>query len=780
MNSEPTGLARWRPRHWAMAVGAALLVTLTPLTYIQWNQLQTMKSLKANQVDSILWAAYQLEREASRLSHLLHESVAQSTKSVPSADLFERYEVFASRVPLLTEIPRRDLVENDAAYINAINAVREFLLKHDPLFVDADSQEVGAEARAVLAQDIEALEPFLRELTRAANRATSRFLDERNAQLQEQSLLVTGLAGVQTVVLLVFLWLLVVHLRRQLTQTSRLRKLSRELTEARDAAEAANQAKSVFLANMSHEIRTPFQGVLGMLNLLDRTGLSGLQRDYIQTARDSAQHLLSVINDILDVSTMESGTLRLSPMPVSLLQIANEVEDLMRAAAREKGLDLAVKVDPTLPSWVMADATRVRQILFNLLGNGVKFTTAGRVQALIEPIPSVPDGVRITVSDTGMGMDEATVGQLFTRFYQADNSLRRRIGGTGLGLEISRNLARMMGGDIEVRSALGEGSTFTVTLRLPATEAPANAATLTGDAPKRAARRLKVLVAEDHPINLKYMNILLEQMGHDAVFCENGQEALQLLETHLFDVVLLDYHMPVLDGLATTQAIRALPGPAGQIKVVLVTADVVNDTRKRAREVGVDEFASKPLQADDLKQALMRCGLLQGEDPTDTGHADPGITATDLPGVAPVSLGGAGADVEPLTPSQWDALVPARTADAGILVDSESYVEILAMMPAETHQELLGTLFDPPEGTVHALMKDLAAGDGPRIAYNAHKLKGTAMLMGFRGIVRTAQQIEKLATDGHVRDAQALADELMDTSLRTREALRDFETPVAP
>ena len=780
MNSEPTGLARWQPRHWGLAIGAALLVTLTPLTYIQWDQLRTMKSLKTNQVDSLLWAAYQLEREASRLTYLLHDSVSHPYQKVSGDDLVERYEVFASRLPLLTRIPRRDLVENEVAYTTAVRGVTAFLDKYDPLFADPRALEQSAGTRAAIADELESLEQALAELTREANRATSRFLDERNAQLQEQSILVMGLAAVQTVVLLGFLWLLVTHLRRQLAQTERLRKLSRELETARDVAEAANHGKSVFLANMSHEIRTPFQGVLGMLNLLEQTGLSGQQRDYVQTARDSAQHLLGVLNDILDVSTMESGTLRLSIAPVELRHVAQDVEGLMRAAAREKGLDLAVHVDRALPSWVMADATRVRQILFNLLGNGVKFTNEGRVQALIEPIPSVPDGVRITVSDTGMGMDEATVGQLFTRFYQADNSLRRRIGGTGLGLEISRNLARMMGGDIEVRSALGEGSTFTVTLRLPATEAPANAAVLTGGAPTRTARRLKVLVAEDHPINLKYMNILLEQMGHDAVFCENGQEALQLLETHLFDVVLLDYHMPVLDGLATTQAIRALPGPAGQIKVILVTADVVNDTRKRAREVGVDEFASKPLQAEDLKQALMRCGLLRGNDPTDAASADPGITATDLPGVAPLSLGGDSVEVESLTPSQWDALMPERTTESGALVDSESYVEILSMMPADTHQELLGTLFDPPEGTVHALMNDLAAGDGPRIAYNAHKLKGTAMLMGFRGIVRTAQQIEKLATDGHVRDAQALADELMDTSLRTREALRDFETPVAP
>jgi len=353
----------------------------------------------------------------------------------------------------------------------------------------------------------------------------------------------------------------------------------------------------------------------------------------------------------------------------------------------------------------------------------------------------IPDGIVITVSDTGIGMDEETLGQIFTRFYQADNSLRRRISGTGLGLEITRSLTQMMGGRIDVKSALNQGTTFTVTLPLPAAEAPVSEfAELTEATPHR---RLKVLVAEDHPINLKYLNILLDKMGHDAIFCENGLQALTLVKEHALDVVLLDYHMPVLDGLATTEAIRALDGPASNVKIILVTADVVNDTRKRAQEVGVNEFASKPLQAADLQRALQRCGLLEpvGATPVPPQAAAP---ATDL-----------------------------RSSAAG-LIDSESYAEIVAMMPPDTMDELLATLFAPPEGTVHRLLEALERGEPAAMAYNAHKLKGTAMLLGFRAIVDTAAEIERRALRDDADMPSSLRTQLLDDMQRTQQALKNF------
>ncbi len=747
MNARPTGLGGWRVGHWVAAIGTALLVTLTPLSYIQWKQFGLMQDVAINQVDSIMWQAYQLERELSHLASAIQVSL-EPESTLDEERLVERYEVFVSRIAVVTDIPRNDLLNTTPAYLNAVRMVNEFVVAADPVFANPAGALRQRPARLALIRSIEQIEPALGELTREANRATARFVDERNTQLRDQGRIVIGLAGVQAGVLLLFVALLVRHLRRQVVQYENLQTISRELAVAKDQADAANHGKSVFLANMSHEIRTPFQGVMGMLHLLDETQLSGQQRDYVQTARDSAQHLLGVLDDILDVSTMESGTLRLAPEPVRLRSLAQEVEGLMRAAAREKGLTLQVDTESDLPEWVMADPTRVRQILFNLLGNAVKFTSRGIITARLSTLPGTPGGVCLTVQDSGMGMDAATVAQLFTRFYQADNSVRRRIGGSGLGLEISRNLATMMGGTIEVHSEPGHGSLFTVHLILPETPAPAQAAHALSPERQGVTPRLRMLVAEDHPINLKYMHILLERMGHEAVFCENGQEALQLLARQRFDVVLLDYHMPVLDGMATTSAIRALDGPNKDIKVVLVTADVVNDTRQKAKEVGVNEFASKPLQVQDLQRALQRCGLLDA--------------STLLVN-----------DAAPATKVAMPESEELNTSAAG-LIDTESYTEIVAMMPPDTMDELLSSLFAAPQGSVHLLVAALAGGDTAQIAYDAHKLKGTAMLLGFRALVRTSAQIERLAPEENVALRRELGNQLMVDMDRTQQALLQF------
>ncbi|MCW5654256.1 ATP-binding protein [Hydrogenophaga sp.] len=746
MNTQPTGMARWSVRQWAAAISALLLITLTPLGWIQWQQYRLLEDVAAHQVDSIMWQAYQLERELGRLDESVHNALA-SGANVDTDEFAERYEVFLSRIDLLTHIPRHDLLETSPSYLVATDQLKAFASMADPLFASPKALLDNPTELGRLHLAIDQMLPTLSELTREANRAVARFVDERNQQLRQQSQLVMTLAAVQVAVMLVFVAMLVRHIRHQNRQYERLQRLSRELAAARDLAEAANRGKSVFLANMSHEIRTPFQGVLGMLNLLDDTRLSGQQRDYVQTARDSAQHLLGVLNDILDVSTMESGTMRLSVAPMKLREVAHEVEDLMRVTAREKGLVLKVNIASQVPEWVLADATRVRQILFNLLGNAVKFTPTGEVRADIGLAPEMKDGIRLVVRDTGIGMDEETLGQIFTRFYQADNSLRRRMGGTGLGLEITRSLTQMMGGHIEVSSELNKGTTFVVTLPLPLAEPPA---TDFGALPEPSTqRRLRVLVAEDHPINLKYMNILLDKMGHDATFCENGQQALQLLQQRDFDVVLLDYHMPVLDGLATTEAIRALDGPAAQVKVILVTADVVNDTRKRAQEVGVNEFASKPLQAADLQRALQRCGLLE-------------------------PLSGDEAALRAPTAQEPPAPLPDVHASVAGLIDSESFTEIMGMMPPDTMNELLDTLFAPPEGTVHVLLEALDRAEPAAIAYNAHKLKGTAMLLGFRAIQETAGEIERRALREDGEPATALRQRLREDMARTQDALAHF------
>jgi signal transduction histidine kinase/ActR/RegA family two-component response regulator/HPt (histidine-containing phosphotransfer) domain-containing protein len=747
-------LARWQGRQWAIALSLLLAFTLTPLGWIQWRQFRLLDDVSNNQVDSIMWQAYQLERELGRLRQSLTHA---GSPEVDGDTLVERYEVFLSRIDLLTNIPRRDLLEASYEYTATLALINDFVKIADPLFAQSQQLIDNPEQRQLLLNRVDALQLPLAELTREANRAVSRFLDERNQQLQQQGLLVIGLAAGQIVIMLLFLGLLIRHIRRQQRQYVQLERLSQELAEARDQAEAANHGKSVFLANMSHEIRTPFQGLLGMLNLLDDATLSSQQRDYLGTARDSALHLLGVLNDILDVSTLESGTLKLSLAPIHLPGVLHEVDGLMQVAARDKGLSLNMYAAADLPGWVMADATRLRQILFNLISNAIKFTPEGSVMAELTRAPDGQSGVVLTVRDTGMGMDPETLERLFTRFFQADNSLRRRIGGTGLGLEISRNLARMMGGDIEVSSRPGVGSVFTVRLQLPEAQAPTEEHVTASDSGQ--TRQLRVLVAEDHPVNLKYMSILLDKMGHEATFCENGQEALQLLALHTYDVVLLDYHMPVLDGLATTEAIRRLDGPASQIKVILVTADVVNDTRKRALDVGVNEFASKPLQADDLQRALARCGLLD-----EPGHSSL-LGALNTRASGPF----------PLSSYELPVRLPDLSHSAAGLIDTESFTEIVAMMPEDSLDELLKTVFEPPEGTVHVLLAALAEGDRAAVDYNAHKLKGTCMLMGFRALVKTSAQIEHLATQTQEVVPVALGQQLLREMELTQKALRHFE-----
>lgn len=613
-------------RLWIWLV-AAIFAPLPLIIHVQQKQVGLLEEIMLNQVDSVAWQAFQLEKEHIRLIHALHQFIDDQDE-ISNEELLSRYEIFVSRIELVRSVAQKGLLDGDNSSKYVLGRLDSLLRVYDEQISEPDLFRQKPHEVTRMITLMSELTPTLGDLSHASTRATSRYLDERNNLLLVQSKDLLTLAGAQIVMLIGLIIILFRHVKRQQRQYMELQRLSLEVESSRADAERANQAKGVFLANMSHELRTPFHGMIGMLQLLSNTRLDEIQRDYLRTAHDSAEHLLGVLNDILDISSIDSGSIKLKPTPTSLFGLVRAIEDLMRPLIEKKGLRFRVVIDPKLTQWVIADALRVRQIVFNLLSNALKFTPTGEVAISFLRDDSTDTNLVIEVTDTGIGMDQETLGTLFQRFQQGANSIKREYGGTGLGLEISRSLARMMGGDITVFSSLGQGSRFVVKLSLPATTAqtpidetsqrasnfgelryhdsslldvlPDSALTLGREISN--AKTLRILVAEDHPINLKYMQIVLNKLGHYAVFCVNGRDAVQLAEKERFDLVLLDYHMPEMDGIIATKLIRKLPGEHGKVPIVMLTADVIGDAQKHAFEAGANEVLSKPLQPLQFEQ----------------------------------------------------------------------------------------------------------------------------------------------------------------------------------
>jgi PAS domain S-box-containing protein len=397
-------------------------------------------------------------------------------------------------------------------------------------------------------------------------------------------------------------------------------KITRDLTERRLAEERernltielerANRMKSAFLANMSHEIRTPLNGIIGMLTLLQDGSLSGEQRDLVDTAHSSSNALLRIVNDILDFSKVEAGRLELEKTPFYTRELMQEVCDLFEPQARAKSVSLLLTLDSALPSCVLGDVGRLRQVLANLVGNAVKFTSEGSVQMSAFASQRVDNGVKVRfeVKDTGVGISEENRHRLFEAFTQADLSTTRRFGGTGLGLSISQQLTRLMGGSINVVSQLGEGSSFSFEVTFPLAESSAEQPAIqkVADTSTNVALSGSVLLAEDNEVNQQVASLFLQRLGFDVTVANNGQEAIDALQAKEFDVVLMDCQMPVLDGYEATRKIRKMEGPNANIPIVAVTASAMPEERKRCFDAGMNDFISKPIFPGTLNEALKR------------------------------------------------------------------------------------------------------------------------------------------------------------------------------
>ncbi len=409
-------------------------------------------------------------------------------------------------------------------------------------------------------------------------------------------ILLTGFRGWElALVLLALLGLGVVIVNVART----IRRNAMALESARADALNASRAKSAFLAMMSHELRTPMNGVLGMAHALAATQLNRQQADYLDMIVQSGDGLMAVLNDILDLSKIEAGKLELEVVSFDVEKLGRQIFLLWSETARLKGLELALEIDPATPAWLAGDPIRVRQILLNLISNALKFTETGGVSIKISPLPR--QGLEIVVTDTGIGMREDQQANLFQAFSQAEISTTRRFGGTGLGLSICRQLAEMMGGSISVASTPGEGSTFRVALPLPAAGAPAEAE-IQNDIVSLEGRQ--VLVVDDNRVNQAVAKAILEAAGAVVTLADDGLFGLEELRAGQFDAVLMDVHMPRMDGIEALAQIRA--GKAGRIDipVIALTADAMSGEGERLIGLGFDDAHPKPIQPAELLYAV--------------------------------------------------------------------------------------------------------------------------------------------------------------------------------
>ncbi|HEX5486364.1 MAG TPA: ATP-binding protein [Limnobacter sp.] len=400
------------------------------------------------------------------------------------------------------------------------------------------------------------------------------------------------------------------------TDISLMRRTKEALRKARDAAEEASRLKSGFLANMSHEIRTPMNGIIGMTDLVLESEVTETQKNHLMTVKSSADALLTIINDILDLSKIEAGKMALELIPFDLHALVQDVITLMKPKADQKGLECLIRIDEGVPNYVKGDPVRIRQILLNLVGNAIKFTPRGRVSVEVKPLPQAderPEEIPLSfsVTDTGVGISVEHQSHIFEPFNQQDISTTRKYGGTGLGLSISKRLVDLMKGHFEVQSRQSEGSVFTFVLNLPKCVSPLPAQQgVAGEKTPGSlnGQAIRVLLAEDNLVNQTLATALLTKLGCTVKVAENGALALVEFETNGADIVFMDMQMPVMDGLEATQEIRRLERVRGlpRTPIVAMTANAMQSDQRACMDAGMDDFIAKPVKKEQIREALER------------------------------------------------------------------------------------------------------------------------------------------------------------------------------
>ena len=518
-------------------------------------------------------------------------------------------------------------------------------------------------------------------------------------------------------------------------------RYEQQLRQARDAAESAASAKAQFLAMMSHELRTPMTGIIGMVDLLHDSRMTDEQRHFVSVLRSSAHSLLTVLNDVLDYSKMEAGRLDMERIDFRPAAVAQEVVALLSHAASQRGNTLVLRWrDDALPA-LCGDPTRLRQLLFNLVGNAIKFTERGTV-TLDGDARALPDGrvaLAFDVRDTGVGIAPDVLPTLFRPFQQADSSTTRRFGGTGLGLAICRHLVEAMDGEISVDSQPGSGSTFRFVVRLePAGTMPP--LPLEQDlVPAAGMAGLRLLVAEDNPTNRLLVGTRLRRAGHRVDLVENGLQAVEAVRGNEYDVVLMDMQMPELDGVGATRAIRALPGPGARVPIVALTADALPEFRARYMSSGLDDYLTKPIDWRALDRVLHRYAPARAPAPAPATADAPRSPAMAQPAEA-ATHAAAGAS----------ARQPSARPDAAAVA------EMREDLGEDVWETVLEIYWPKAAADLQACRGAMHAGDGAALRASAHSLKGASASLGFESVAACAAALEARGTEAGPAAVDAL------------------------
>lgn len=518
------------------------------------------------------------------------------------------------------------------------------------------------------------------------------------------------------------------------------KRIQRNLTEARQGAEAATKAKADFLACMSHEIRTPMNGIIGLTQLALNQKMHPELQDFLEKIYQSSQSLMGILNDILDFSKLEAGQVSIESIPFELGAVLDNLRFLFEETAALKALELHLEIAEGVPNELVGDALRLQQVLSNLISNALKFTERGQVSLFIAPVEITPSKATIAfaVEDTGIGMSEQVKSKLFQEFTQADSSITRRFGGTGLGLVISRNLLQLMGGDFSVESTVNRGSrfSFALTFALPATKKTRRTGQRVKQVPGDLRRNLEILAAplrgttilvvEDNAINQKVVCEFLKVSGIRTVVANNGEEALMLLEHEHFDAILMDLHMPVMGGAEATEHIRGNPRYR-DLPIIALTAGVMEDERERCFAAGMNDFVAKPINPQQLMQVLAT--WVQGSAPAEPPPAEP-------------------PPAEPAAVTAEDPLSEPRLAG----FDLASPLFLLG-----GDQSMLGELLrgfkQDMAGVPEQIREKAEAGDLNAAREIAHKIKGSAGNVGAMDLHKIAQQLEKELKEGSYHPA---------------------------